>query len=112
MALFLSVLMLLQGCTVFRSASVSLEEAVRSETEVKVETYDNRTLKFDRIGNDGSGYYGEQKVKGVNQQIPLEENEVNVIRLKNKVVTNVIQVGSSLAVLFGFFYALANAGWY
>ena len=37
-ALILSMLILLQGCTVYKSASVSLEQAALAQTKVKLET--------------------------------------------------------------------------
>jgi len=49
-ALILSMLILFQGCTVYKSVPISLEQAVQNESKVKVETKDNRTMKFNRIG--------------------------------------------------------------
>ena len=35
-ALFFSILIFFQGCTVYKSTSVTLEEAVRADTKVRI----------------------------------------------------------------------------
>ena len=49
MALFFAILILFQSCTVYKSASVTLDEASKSNTKVRLKTFDNQSLKFDRI---------------------------------------------------------------
>ncbi|MGK0255042.1 MAG: hypothetical protein ACI9OE_002560, partial [Mariniflexile sp.] len=46
-ALFFSLLILFQGCvTVYKSANITLEEAVRADTKVRITTTDNQTIKY------------------------------------------------------------------
>jgi hypothetical protein len=101
LALFLSVLMLFQGCTVYRSANVSLEEAVRSKAKVKVLTDDNRTLKFIAIDNDNGRYYGINKDKGIIVQSSLHEDNISKIQLKNKELSSMLSIGLGLVFFLG-----------
>jgi len=57
-ALFFSVLILFQGCTVYKSTNVTLEEAVKADTKVRLKTKDHQTLKFKKIGIEDGKFYG------------------------------------------------------
>jgi hypothetical protein len=49
LALFFSALMLLQGCTVYKSAFVAHDEASKSLTKVRVEKKNGEKVKYSRI---------------------------------------------------------------
>ena len=55
-ALFLSVLILFQGCTVYKPTNVTLEEAVKADTKVRLKTKDHQTLKFKNIAVENGIY--------------------------------------------------------
>ena len=49
-ALIFSVVILFQSCvTVYKSGNVTLEEAVRADTKVRIKTKDHQTLKFKNV---------------------------------------------------------------
>ena len=83
-AITLSMFILLQGCTVYKSAPVTLEEAYKSQTKVKVKNKDNQALKFDRVTINNGTYYGAKEIGNIMTQIPLEKEHINKTQIKNK----------------------------
>ena len=102
-ALILSMLILLQGCTAYKSASVSLEQAVLAQTKVKLETKSGEKLKFIRIGVENGNYYGVKKVKGDKtlnyKTVPLETNYIKSVKLKDETLSTVYTIGATLGLL-------------
>ena len=102
-ALILSMLILLQGCTVYKSASVSLEEAALVQTKVKLETKSGEKLKFIRIGVENGNYYGVKKVKGDKalnyKTVPLETNYIKSVKLKDEFKSTVYTIYTTLLLL-------------
>ena len=120
-ALILSMLILLQGCTVYKSASVSLEEAALVQTKVKLETKSGEKLKFIRIGVENGNYYGVKKVKGDKtppnitqitnwvifgrdkafnyKAVPLETNYIKSVKLKDEFKSTVYTISTTLLLL-------------
>lgn len=54
----LTFIILCQSCTIYRSASISVDEAVESQNKVRVKTESNRNYNFKRIERDEAGIYG------------------------------------------------------
>ena len=50
-AFLISSMILLQGCTIYKSTTVTLDEAYKAHTKTKVFTTDNETLKFKKNRN-------------------------------------------------------------
>ena len=101
-ALILSMLILLQGCTAYKSASVSLEQAALAQTKVKLETKSGEKLKFIRIGVENGNYYGVKKVKGDKtlnyKTVPLETNYIKSVKLKDETLSTVYTIVASTAL--------------
>jgi hypothetical protein len=107
-ALFFSILIFFQGCTVYKSTSATLDEAYKSQTKVKVLSNDNQTIKYDKIGLDNRTYYGVKKFKGTILKTQIDENELKSIRLKNEPLSILFTVGGALVTvggLYGFIFA-------
>ena len=100
-ALILSILILLQGCTVYKSVPVSLEHAAQNETKVKVTTKNNEKFKFKRIGVEDGNYYGVKKVKGNIVKVPLDANYVNNVKLKDKTLSTILTIALPIAIIVG-----------
>ena len=71
-ALFFSVLILLQGCTVYKSSSVSLQQAAKSETKVIVKENNSKAIKFDRIEVVDGKYVGVKKFTEIFNNVTLD----------------------------------------
>ena len=112
-ALFFSALILLQGCTVYKSVPISIEQAVQNESKVRVKTNANEKFKFSRIGIEDGNYYGVKKSKGAIVKTPLDQNFINTINEKDKTVSTIATVGVSIVALFGILvgiYLIAGGG--
>jgi len=110
-AVILSVLILFHGCTVYKSTSVTLDEAYKNQTKVKVKTNDNQTLKFNRIRVDNGTYYGVKEIGNKMTQTPLEKERINKIHVKNKPLSTVLTVGGVLVTAGGFALLIYANSW-
>ena len=63
-ALFFSVLLMLQSCTVYKSAPITLDEASKANNKVRVYNKNGEKLTYSKIVvfNDGH-YYGVKKAQ-------------------------------------------------
>ena len=100
-ALILSMLILLQGCTVYKSASVTLEQAANEENKVRLETTSGEKLKFKHIGIDNGEYYGIKKVKGNIVKVPLNSNYIKNVKLKDKTLSTILTIALPIAIIVG-----------
>ncbi len=96
---FFSALILFHGCTVYKSANVTLEEASKTETKVKVETKDNRTMKFNRIGVENGRFYGVNKSKGEMIQTPLDKNNLISVMPKDETLSTILTIGLPVVII-------------
>ena len=97
--LLLAFVMLFQGCTVYKSASVTLEEAVRADTKVKLKTKNDQTLKFNKLGVEEGMYFGVKEIykddafnisKKEIIKTPIDVNNIEVIKIKNKTMSTIL----------------------
>ena len=97
----LSLLLLTQSCRVYRSTSLTLEEAVAADRRVRIKTTDNKTLKFSKIVYEEGIYYGiKEKYRGM-ERIELQPESIQQIRPVNRSVTGVINaLGLAFTTLF------------
>lgn len=101
LALLMSVIIIFQSCSVYKSKPVSLIEASKENIKVKVRTNTNMKMKFKRIEYDGVNFYGIQKENGELIKINLSQNEIKTVKLKNKglsIFLNILII-ATLAVL-------------
>lgn len=107
-ALFFSVLILVQGCTVYKSANVSLDDAYKSQTKVKVKTNDNRTLKFKIITFEDESYYGinesykDDPFEQYNKELiktHIDVENIENIRIKNKTMSTILPFAIPVVLL-------------
>ena len=98
-ALFFSILILLQGCTVYKEANVSLEEAVRTDNKIKITTNDNQTLKFQKIGFEDGLYFGIKKIKGEMAKSKIEQENIKSVKLQDKPTSTILTIGIPVVIL-------------
>jgi len=91
-ALILSLLIMFQGCTVYKSASVTLEEAVMAETKVKVIKKNGEKVKFKRIIFEDGYYKSIEKIGEGTAKTQLEVEKIEKIQIKDKVLSTVLTV--------------------
>ena len=100
-ALFFATFILFQGCTVYKSASVSLDEASKSNTKVRVKTFDNQSLKFDRIEVTNNKIIGVKINNGERSITLIEKDNIEKIQLKDKATSTILSIGIPVVVIAG-----------
>ena len=99
-AVFLAILLLSQGCTVYKG-SISLEEAVASKQKVKVTTSEYpKPIRFSRIEQVDGEYVGMPKRYGSSEAVILQEDKITQIKEHDKTTSNIITF-SPLALIIG-----------
>ncbi len=109
----LSILIVFQSCTIYKFAPVTLEEAHKAELKTKVLTNEGKKLKFKRIAFENGNYYGVKRVKGDIYKIVLDENSIDKIKIKDRIlsiISNVLPVPILLIILFGVAYSGPELG--
>ena len=106
-AWFLSVLMPFQSCSSY-TVPVSMEEAARQQTEVKIVTEKKDRYKFNQINFEDGQFYGVNVIEGEKVTVPINPEEIISVKLKNKGMPMwaivVISVISGAALLFGILW--------
>ncbi|UKM66251.1 hypothetical protein GSB9_02832 [Flavobacteriaceae bacterium GSB9] len=107
-AKFFALVVLLQSCTVYKSANSTLEHAFKSKSKVKVTTTNNDSYRFKRIDFEQGKFYGVQKVKGELKYITLDEGSVLSVNEENRAVSSIstfgVFIGSILGIIVTAFY--------
>jgi len=89
----LSLVLLFQNCTVYRSTPITLDRAIRSESKTKVNFQNGHSIKFLKIDFENGIYYGIKKNNGRIERLPLDEKYISTIKEKNKTLSTIITVG-------------------
>ncbi len=89
----LSVLILFQSCvTVYKSESLTLEEANDRHIKTKVVTKSGEKLKFKNIAFENGIYYGIKKQKRQIIKIPLDQEAISEIKIKNRALSTIVNI--------------------
>lgn len=125
-AIFLSLIILFQSCTVYRSNPINIEEASQQNVKMKAFTKDGEVLKFRRIEKENDSYFGYVKLKSSTGKIlqkkvkefeksgrftafELNPNEIKEIYPQNKSVTTLVNIGVGALTLITVLYVVAVA---
>ena len=121
LTLFLTLVMIIQSCTVYKSSTVTLNQAVQNESKVRVKTVNNEKLKFDRISFENNQYYGVNKKN--NQAViktPLDQKLIKSVNEKDKTLSTLLSIGIPVVIVGGILgiaaanccgVDLSNADW-
>ncbi len=83
----LTFLILLQGCTVYKKQNISLEQAAAIKDKVKLVTKENEKQKYLYVTTINQEYYGIKKVNSELTKIPLQEENLEIVRTEDKVAS-------------------------
>lgn len=110
----LSILILFQSCvTVYKSGSLTLEEANDRHIKTKVVTKSGEKLKFKNIAFENGIYYGVKKKKRQIIKIPLDQEVISEIKIKNRTlstIVNILSVWVYVVTVGGLGLAIGGAG--
>jgi len=108
-AAFLAILILSQGCTVYKG-SISIDEAVAGRQKVKVTTSDNpKPMEFKRIERIDGEYKGLPKRYSPADEVVIKKETVTKIKEHDKTTSNIISF-SPLALIVGLGILLFSSG--
>ena len=107
--LLLAFVMLFQGCTVYKSVPITIEQATKEEQQVKILTKNNVKLKFKRIVVENEKLYGVRKVDGINVKLVLDRNSIDTIRAKDKTLSTILSIGIPVTILGLMVWASADS---
>ena len=104
----LAILMLFQSCvTVYKSGSLTLEEANDRYIKTKVVTISGEKLKFKNIEFKEGNYYGVKKEKRQVIKIPLFQEAISEIKIKNRTLSTIVNI----PLVFVYAMTVIGAGW-
>ena len=108
-ALFFSVLILFQGCvTVYKSANVTLEEAVKADTKVRVVKTNGEKVKYLRIEVlDDGRFYGVKRVNEEYYNLLIQQDEILRLNLKNRQISTILNITVPILLFVGLVSSLA-----
>ena len=101
-ALILIIPFLVQSCTIYKSANVSLDEAVKAKTKVRIFKTSGKKSVFSRVVLDNDGnYYGKKFAESnkTSNKILIDENSIKKVQLKNRTATTLINIFSPIIIL-------------
>lgn len=124
-AKLLSLLILVQSCTIYRSSSASLDEAIDSSNDVKLYTEHDEPFKFEKLERINGEVYGLVRIKSSTYKwlksrdsiqneyksttyVKLYDNELNDIYLKNKTASTLVSILIPVVVVFGIVLIVNN----
>ncbi|MBT8286535.1 MAG: hypothetical protein KJO00_00855 [Bacteroidia bacterium] len=97
--LVLSALIFFQGCTVYRSTNVSLEEAAQANTRVRIKTKDNKTLKFNKVQFENNQFYGKTQYDDNLIKVGIDENNIDRVQVKDKGKSTLLNIGVPVLII-------------
>lgn len=90
----LSLTFLVQSCDIYKKASVSIDEAANTENRLLIIKKDGSKFSLSKIEKIDGKYYGTKVVNGKNTTLPLNEEEIEKIRLKDKMASRFVTFAS------------------
>ena len=103
-ALVLSAFIFFQGCNLYKSANVTLDEAVEASTRTRIKTKDKKTLKFNKIVFENDQYYGKTQYGDKLIKVGIDEDNIEILQVKDRGKTILLNIGIPV-VLVGIFLA-------
>jgi len=110
--LVLIVVITLQSCSVYKKNSVNLNEASDAKSKVLVTRTNNEKIRFKKIVQIDSSYYGIKHANGEEIKIPLKESDIKSVRVLDKTNSTVETILLVLGILAsGFLVFISTLSW-
>ena len=100
-ASLLTLLLLIQSCSVYRSQPISLEKASQIESNVRVITESGNRFKFKQIRKEGNVFYGLMNLNDPTKRIILKEEFTIEVKEKNKTLSTILSIGIPVIYIGG-----------
>jgi len=109
-AVFMVFVVFLQSCTIYKSVPISIDQAVKNQSEVKIHTLNHDTYRFTAIEDIDGNYFGINKSAHEILRTPLNENQISTIKEKDKTLTTIFDVGVVFIILAPVIFLGTNGG--
>ena len=100
LSIALAMLILVQGCTVYKKLGVTMQEALQEQVRTKVKTV-NGNLFFKYITFENNQYFGVKKSKGEIEKTRLDLEYIEKIQLKNKQGSVIVSILVPVGLIIG-----------
>lgn len=108
---FLFPLFILMGCSAYEKVPISLDEAVKVNTKVKVLTADHKKYKFRKIQKTDSTYYGLAEVRDQIIRVPIQKDKIQNIRQAGLPASSDVATGTAnIAIVMLYVMGLTTSG--
>lgn len=99
------------GCSVYHPEAVSIDDGLASQNRLKVETSNNLVIELKELRRENGQLFGITKrnsetaklmrdrpqiPEGNYIKIPFQDEEIKVVHLKNKKMSNIVNIGVPL----------------
>lgn len=122
---FISLIFLLQSCSIYYKDNISPGEAVETQQKVRVTTLQDKKLVFKRLEENTGSFYGLTKknsstskklqkmgiigrAQGQLYSFGLETLEIKEVQAKNYTASTLATIGVSLVGLFAILFTIAS----
>lgn len=122
---FISLIFLLQSCSIYYKDNISLEKAIETQQKVRVTTHQDEKLIFKRLEENSGSFYGLTKensktskkmqkqgiigrAQGQLYSFGLETLEIKEVQAKNYTASTLATIGVSLVGLFAILITIAG----
>jgi hypothetical protein len=109
-AFFMVFIMLLKSCTIYKTAPISIDQAIQNQSEVKIHTLNRDTYRFTAIEDIDGNYFGINKSAHEILRTPLNENQISTIKEKDKTLSTIFDVGVVFIILAPVIFLGTNGG--
>ncbi|WP_242083192.1 hypothetical protein [Aestuariivivens sediminis] len=90
---FLALLILIQGCSIYKTVSAPYEEALVHNARVRVKYPHHQAVKYNRIEITEDNIYGIKKVSGKTVKTLINTQKATRIQVKDKTWSWMVSVG-------------------
>ena len=112
-ALFLAVTFLMQSCVVYASNIVSLEQAAKSELQVKITKKNGEKRRFARVVLDKNGqFYGKKFVNTVrpSNTFLIDKDNIVAVQPQDKKTSTILNIAVPLVIVGSLIYSITLVG--
>jgi hypothetical protein len=107
---FMVFVMLLQSCIVYKSVTITIDQAVQNQSEVKIHTLNNDTYRFTAIESIDGKYFGINKSAHEVLRTSFDENQISNIKEKDKTLSIILDIGIVIILLTPVIFVAVNGG--
>ncbi|WP_242091713.1 hypothetical protein [Aestuariivivens sediminicola] len=99
LARFLALLILIQGCSIYKQVSPPYEEAMKHNARVRVKYPHHQAVKFNSIEVIEDNIYGVKKVSGKTVKTLVNVEKAKKIQVKDKTASIIVSIAIPVVLI-------------